>query len=99
MIVFVGLGWAFSRLDNGQGLKITANILSKLSSIPMGGKLGFDLDQYVTDKSLKGLFSIVAVEEEKNPPGPGRKDNGAASESIRKSLKTANPTFQQQRGI
>ncbi len=27
LIVFVGLGWALSRLDNGQGLKITANIL------------------------------------------------------------------------
>ena len=27
LIVFVGLGWAFSRLDNGKGLKITANIL------------------------------------------------------------------------
>jgi hypothetical protein len=38
---------------------------SKLSSIPMGGKLGFDLDQYVTDKSLKGLFYLVAVEEKK----------------------------------
>jgi hypothetical protein len=31
----------------------------------MGGKLGFDLDQYVTDKSLKGLFYLVAVEEKK----------------------------------
>jgi hypothetical protein len=38
---------------------------SKLSSIPMGGKLGFDLDQYVTDKSLNGLFFLVAVEEKK----------------------------------
>jgi len=38
---------------------------TKLSSIPMGGKLGFDLDQYVTDKSLKGLFLMVAVEEKK----------------------------------
>jgi hypothetical protein len=38
---------------------------TKLSSIPMGGKLGFGLDQYVTDKSLKGLFFLVAVEEKK----------------------------------
>jgi len=38
---------------------------SKLSSIPMGGKLGFDLNQYVTDKSLKGLFFMVAEEEKK----------------------------------
>lgn len=29
---------------------------NKLSGIPMGGSLGFDLDQYVTDKSLKGLL-------------------------------------------
>jgi hypothetical protein len=27
LIVFVGLGWAFLRLDNGQGSNITANIL------------------------------------------------------------------------
>ena len=38
---------------------------SKLSTIPMGGKLGFDLNQYVTDKSLQGLFFLVAVEEKK----------------------------------
>jgi hypothetical protein len=38
---------------------------SKLSTIPMGGKLGFDLNQYVTDKSLQSLFFLVAVEEKK----------------------------------
>jgi hypothetical protein len=38
---------------------------SKLSTIPMGGNLGFDLNQYVTDKSLQGLFFLVAVEEKK----------------------------------
>jgi len=27
LIVFVGLGWALSKLDNGQGLKISANAL------------------------------------------------------------------------
>ena len=38
---------------------------SKLTSLPMGGNLGFDLNQYVTDKSLEGLFVLVAVEEKK----------------------------------
>jgi len=27
LIIFVALGWAFSRPNNGQGLKITANVL------------------------------------------------------------------------
>jgi hypothetical protein len=43
---------------------------AKLATIPMGGKLGFDLDQYVTDKSLKGLFTMLAEEEQKIRQNP-----------------------------
>lgn len=35
-----------------------------------GGKNGFDLDQYVTDKSLDGLFSVMAQEEAKIRSNP-----------------------------
>ena len=41
------------------------DINTKLSSIPLANKASIDLDQYVTDKSLEGLFFMLA-EEEKN---------------------------------
>jgi hypothetical protein len=36
---------------------------SKVSNIPFAGDLNFDLDKYVTNKSLDGLFTMVAAEE------------------------------------
>jgi len=36
---------------------------AKLESMPFGKSLGLDLDQYVTDGSLKGLFKMLAEEE------------------------------------
>ena len=36
---------------------------AKVESMPFGESLGFDLDQYVTDGSLKGLFKMLAAEE------------------------------------
>ena len=41
------------------------DINNKLSSIPLANKASVDLDQYVTDKSLDGLFFMVAEEEKK----------------------------------
>lgn len=38
---------------------------AKLTSLPFGKSLSFDLDQYVTDGSLKGLFRMLAEEEKK----------------------------------
>lgn len=38
---------------------------SKVSNIPFAGDLNFDLDKYVTNKSLDGLFTMVAEEEAK----------------------------------
>jgi hypothetical protein len=34
-------------------------------SIPFADSLSFDLDQYVTDRALDGLFFILAEEERK----------------------------------
>lgn len=36
---------------------------AKAKSIPFGESLSFDLDQYVTDGALKGLFKMVADQE------------------------------------
>ena len=33
--------------------------------MPFTDKLAFDLDQYVTDKGLDGLFHMLALEEKK----------------------------------
>ncbi len=41
------------------------DINNKLSSIPLADKASVDLDQYVTDKSLNGLFFMLAAEEKK----------------------------------
>lgn len=38
---------------------------TKLQSIPFAGSLGFDLDRYVTDGALDGLFFVVGEEERK----------------------------------
>jgi hypothetical protein len=38
---------------------------SKVESIPFADILSFDLDQYVTDGALNGLFAMLAAEEKK----------------------------------
>jgi len=38
---------------------------STIRTIPFAGQMSFDLDTYVTDKALDGLFKMVAVEEAK----------------------------------
>jgi hypothetical protein len=38
---------------------------AKMQSIPFAGNLSFDLDQYVTDGALNGLFKMLAEEEKK----------------------------------
>jgi hypothetical protein len=38
---------------------------TRAESIPFGKSLSFDLDQYVTDGALKGLFKMLAEEEKR----------------------------------
>lgn len=38
---------------------------NQLAGIPFAERLSFDLDQYTTDKSLNGLFYMLAIEEKK----------------------------------
>ena len=42
----------------------------KVRSIPFAGKLGFDLDRYVTGRALDGLFLMLAKEEKKIRQNP-----------------------------
>jgi L-2-hydroxyglutarate oxidase LhgO len=41
------------------------DMMTKYESIPFADKVSFDLDQYVTTKSLDGLFYMVGQEEKK----------------------------------
>ncbi len=41
------------------------NLNKKLAAMPLTQQLSFDLDQYTTDKSLDGLFHMLAIEEKK----------------------------------
>jgi len=41
------------------------SIDSKIKTIPFADQMSFDLDQYVTDKALNGLFLMLAAEEKK----------------------------------
>jgi len=38
---------------------------SRVAQLPFADRLAFDLDQYVTDKGLDGLFQMLALEEKK----------------------------------
>lgn len=61
-------------------------IESKLRSIPLvGSSLNLDMDQYVTDKALEGLFFMLAEEEAKI-----RKDPGARVTDLLKRVFGAN---------
>ena len=45
--------------------KYYQSIDSKIRTIPFADQMSFDLDQYVTDKALNGLFLMLAEEEKK----------------------------------
>lgn len=43
---------------------------TRLAAIPLAGSMGFDLDSYVTNKALDGLFYVVGEEERKIRTNP-----------------------------
>jgi len=43
--------------------KVWANIISKYNAIPLVTKVNPDLNDYVTQQAMKGVFKMVAVEE------------------------------------
>jgi hypothetical protein len=50
--------------------KYYQDLNQKLGAIPMGGQLNLDLDSYVTEKTLDGLFFMIAQEEKKIRQNP-----------------------------
>lgn len=46
------------------------NMMSRYESLPMVGKLSLDVDDYVTNKALDGLFTMVAQEEKQIRSNP-----------------------------
>lgn len=57
-------------LDEVGGIRAYRNLLSKAEAIPFLNKESLDIDAYVTNKSLEGLFTIVAQEEKKIRTNP-----------------------------
>ena len=51
-----------------------------IDSIPFANMMSFDLDQYVTDKSLDGLFYMLAQEEAKIRQNPSARVTGLLQE-------------------
>jgi hypothetical protein len=45
--------------------KAYQDLNAKAQTVPMAGKLSIDLDQYVTDRTISGLFTVLAEEEAK----------------------------------
>lgn len=43
--------------------KVWANIITKYNSVPLVTKVNPDLNDYVTNEALKGVFKMIAVEE------------------------------------
>jgi hypothetical protein len=43
--------------------KIWAQLITKYNSVSFGGKVNPDLNDYVTNKALEGVFRMIAVEE------------------------------------
>ena len=43
--------------------KVWANIIAKYNAVPLVKKVNPDLNDYVTDKAMEGVFKMVAVEE------------------------------------
>ncbi len=58
---------------------------TKVKSLPFGDRLGLDLDKYVTDGALEGLFTMLAEEEEKIRRNPAARVTDLLKEVFEKS--------------
>jgi hypothetical protein len=46
------------------------DLVGRFQAIPFAKTESFDLDHYVTDKSLAGLFYVLGQEEKRSVPTP-----------------------------
>jgi len=59
-----------TQLDQVGGTKAYKDMMGSFSSIPFASAQSMDLDHYVTDKALEGLFKVVGEEEKKIRTNP-----------------------------
>jgi hypothetical protein len=50
-------------LDKVGATQVWSNIITKYNSIPLTSKVNPDLSDYVTNEALKGVFTMISVEE------------------------------------
>ena len=55
-----------------------------MASLPLVGSIRFDLDQYVNDKALDGLFFMLAEEEKKIRQDPAARTTDLLKEVFAK---------------
>ena len=58
------------KVDEVGATRAYKNMMGRYESVPMMGKQSLDLDDYVTNKSLDGLFHMVGEEEKKIRTNP-----------------------------
>lgn len=51
-------------LDRVGATAVWSNIIDRYNSLPLTGKVNPDLADYVTNQALKGVFTMIAVEEQ-----------------------------------
>jgi hypothetical protein len=61
-----------SSMDDVGATRKYRDLSRKLQGIPFGRSTSFDVDRYVTDRALDGLFSVMAEEEKKIRRNPAK---------------------------
>jgi hypothetical protein len=51
------------KMEEVGGVKLYNNMITKYNRVPLTPAIDFDIEEYVTDKAMKGLFAVVADEE------------------------------------
>ena len=69
------------KLDGVGATRSFETMMGRTATLPFGGKPAFDLEAYVTEKALDGMFLMIAREEEKI-----RKDPLARTTDLLKSV-------------
>ncbi|MFZ0488810.1 MAG: DUF4197 domain-containing protein, partial [Salegentibacter sp.] len=52
-------------LDDVGATRVWSNIINRYNALPLTTDVNPDLPDYVTNEALKGVFTIIAVEEQK----------------------------------
>ena len=69
-------------LDGVNATKYYGDLISAYNKIPLVEKKDPDLDRYATNKSIDGLFTLIAQEEKNIRNNPGSPYHGFAQKSL-----------------